>query len=64
MISKIQYKRMLGVPIGVQQVKNLTSIHEDVDLIPGLAQWVENPAFGMSCGVKVKTQLKSPLLWP
>ena len=35
---------MLGVPIGVQQVKNLTSIHEDVDLIPGLAQWVENPA--------------------
>ena len=44
LISKIQYKRMLGVPIGVQQVKNLTSIHEDVDLIPGLAQWVENPA--------------------
>ena len=27
-----------------QQVENLTSIHEDVDLIPGLAQWIKDPA--------------------
>ena len=27
-----------------QQVKNLTSVHEDVSLIPGLAQWVKDPA--------------------
>ena len=34
----------LGVPIVAQQVKNLTSICEDVDLIPGLPEWVKDPA--------------------
>ena len=32
-----------GVPIVAQQVKNPTSIHVDVGLIPGLAQWVKDP---------------------
>ena len=27
-----------------QRVMNPTSIHEDVDAIPGLDQWVKNPA--------------------
>ena len=27
-----------------QQVKNSTSFHEDVGLIPGLIQWVKDPA--------------------
>ena len=32
---------ILGVPVTAQQVKNPTSIHEGVGLIPDLAQWVK-----------------------
>ena len=37
-------KNHLGVPIVAQQVKNPTCIHEDASSIPGLPQWVKDPA--------------------
>ena len=33
-----------GVPIVAQQLTNLTSIHEDSGLIPGLTLWVKDLA--------------------
>ena len=42
---KSSYKKKLtGVSIVTQQVKNLTNAHEDADLIPGLAQWIKHLA--------------------
>ena len=40
----VYFKKLctLGVPVVAQRVKNPTSIHEDADLIPGLAQWVND----------------------
>ena len=39
--SKIKY---LGVPVKAQWLRNLTRNHEVLGWIPGLAQWIKDPA--------------------
>ena len=46
-----------------QQVKNLTSIHQDVGLMPGLAQWVKGSGIAVSCGVGCRRSFNLVLLW-
>ena len=40
----LKKKKKVGVPIVAQWITNLTSIHEDRGLIPGLAQGIRDPA--------------------
>ena len=35
---------IIGVPVVAQSLTNPTRNHEVLDLIPGLAQWVKDPA--------------------
>ena len=42
--KKKREREIYGVLLVAQWVKNPTSIHKDMDLIPGLTQWVKDPA--------------------
>ena len=53
---------VLGVPVA-QQVKNPTSIHEDLGWIPGLAQWVKGSGVAICCGVGHRFGSDPELLW-
>ena len=52
-----------GVPVEAQLVMNPTSIHEVVDLIPGLAQWVKDLALLLLCRLRIAAALTGPPAW-
>ena len=51
------------VPTVAQQVKNPTSIHEDVGSIPGLAQKVKRSSIAASCSIGRQCGSDLVLLW-
>ena len=64
--KKKVYGFSLGLNCGSQKclaVMNPTSIHEDVDLIPGLSQWDKRSGIAISSGACCRPDLALALLW-
>ena len=60
MLFKLRNTR---VPVIAQWVKNPTSIYEDADSIPGLAQWIKGSGVAASYGVGCRRGSDPILLW-
>ena len=56
-------RTQLGISPHGLAVTNLTSIHKDMDLIPGLAQWVKASGVNMSYGICQRHDSVPALLW-
>ena len=61
--SSFSRKEEVGVPVVAHWVKNPSSIHEDVGLIPGLAQWIIGSSVAASRGRDHRGGLDPVLLW-
>ena len=66
-IIEIRKYECIAVPIMAQLVKNPTSIHGEEGLIPGLDQWVKDPALPLGSRVALAVVLAvapiQPLAW-
>ena len=50
-------------PFVAQLINELTNIHEDAGLIPGLDQWIKGSGVAVSSGIGCSCSLDLALLW-